>query len=111
MAEMFYCWRCRIDVPMLNEAEWQEIESLLRDPDKTIDAYKLSRRAAETRDPDDIAAVPALARFNEITGFDESNVNAIWHHRRALYGPACKACGKLLRTPKARFCASCGERK
>jgi hypothetical protein len=43
-----------------------------------------------------------------MTGLRETNINAIWHHRIAEYGPPCGACGKPLRTPKARLCAACG---
>ena len=49
-----------------------------------------------------------LEEYNRITGFGETNPNAVWHHRISLYGPACSMCGKPLRTPAARFCAACG---
>jgi hypothetical protein len=49
-----------------------------------------------------------LEEYNHITGFEETNPNAVWHHRIALYGPPCHGCGKPLRTPVARFCAACG---
>jgi hypothetical protein len=51
-----------------------------------------------------------LAVYRHLTGFDETNMNAVFHHRIALYGPSCKRCSVPLRTPKARFCAACGER-
>lgn len=51
---------------------------------------------------------PMLELYHELTGFEETNANAILHHRLALYGPACAHCGKPLRTPRARFCAACG---
>jgi len=50
-----------------------------------------------------------LDEYNRITGQGETNPNAIWHHRIALYGPPCRACGKPLRSPGARFCAACGS--
>lgn len=49
-----------------------------------------------------------LDRYREITGFDETNINAVHHHRLSLYGDPCPACGKPFRTPQARYCASCG---
>jgi hypothetical protein len=84
-----YCWRCKIDVPMLDEQEWEQVCPHLR----------IGIR--ETKEG-------ALSRYFEITGFRETNANAIWHHRQSLFGPPCASCGKLLRTPKASFCASCG---
>jgi len=94
-----------MEIPMLDEQEWGQIGPLLVDCD-----YHKAAEARDTKDPKDVAAVPALAKYNELTGFFESNVNAIWHHRRSLYGPECNNCGKLVRTPKARFCAECGEK-
>ena len=90
MAQDLHCWRCRMVVPMLDEEEWAIIHSLLSE------AYKPKSHSA------------ALAAYEEITGFVETNINAIWHHRRSLYGPACDTCSKPLRTPQARFCAACG---
>ncbi len=50
----------------------------------------------------------ALAKYFEITGFRETNFKTLWHHRLSLYGPECRVCGKLLRTPRAQWCAACG---
>jgi hypothetical protein len=49
-----------------------------------------------------------LDRYWEVTGFDECNINAVWHHVASLYGPPCRFCLRPLRTPRAKFCASCG---
>ena len=49
----------------------------------------------------------ALQRYTEIPGFVETNFHALWHHRLSLLGPDCRACGKPLRTPRAKLCAEC----
>ncbi len=51
---------------------------------------------------------PVLKVYREITGYTESNPNAVWHHRLSLFGPPCETCGKPLRSPRARICAACG---
>jgi hypothetical protein len=50
----------------------------------------------------------AVDEYNRITGFAETNWNAVWHHRISIYGPPCLRCGKVLRTPIAFKCFECG---
>jgi hypothetical protein len=50
---------------------------------------------------------PMLVEYARITGFNETNPNAIFHHHISIYGPPCSFCGKPLRTPKAKLCAYC----
>ena len=103
-----WCWRCKMDVPMLDEAEWRIMEPLLSRAYDDVKRYRskhgvsLAEAQGATRD------VPALAKYKELTGL-ETSVNAIWHHRASLYGRPCTSCGKPLRTPKASFCAECGN--
>jgi len=91
MAEELFCWRCGVEMPMLDESEWARITPLLN---------------AAVRDP--AAREVALDLYEEMTGFRETNINAIFHHRIADHGAPCTSCGKPLRTPKASFCAACG---
>ncbi len=86
MARTIYCWRCQMDIPMLNEVEWRAIAPFMS-----------------------LASQPeALKSYQELTGREETNFNSLWHHRISLYGPSCTYCGKPLRTPKAKWCAACG---
>lgn len=102
-----YCWRCRRDVPMLTDEEWVEFGPLLH---RTLERIKQVRAetGAGIREAQQIAGKEALARYAELTGFVETNVQALWHHLRSIYGPACQVCGKPLRTKQARHCAGCG---
>jgi hypothetical protein len=49
-----------------------------------------------------------LQRYFELTGFEETVANAIFHHVITQHGRPCPNCGKPLRTPRARWCAACG---
>lgn len=81
----------------MDEDEWAALHPLLSFSDE------------ENRSRRDRYGVAALAKYHEFTGFEETNANALWHHRASLYGPPCSACGKPLRTPQANFCAACGK--
>ena len=54
---------------------------------------------------------PVRDEYKKITGFEETNHNAIMHHRLSSLGPDCPACGKPLRSPKAKLCPECGWKK
>ena len=91
---------------MLDEAEWAMVAPLLALANREAMAY-----AREHKVPLEEAmqrSSSALKEYNEMTGMEESNVLALWHHRAADYGPPCAQCGKPLRTPRARSCAACG---
>jgi uncharacterized OB-fold protein len=74
-------------MPMLEDDEWASIAPLL-----SIETQK-----------------EACERYYQITGFYETNINAIAHHDNRLLGPDCKHCGKPYRTPKAKYCFECGD--
>jgi hypothetical protein len=105
MAKTAHCWRCKIEVPLLDEHEWQQVH--LSDGLRTIKEYR-ERNGATLVEAKEHFDQGAIERYFEITGFRETNVNAIWHHRLSLFGPPCASCGKLLRTPRAKLCAACG---
>jgi hypothetical protein len=50
---------------------------------------------------------PFLSEYARITGFRETNPNAIYHHVLSMYGPPCTYCGRPLRTPRATICGAC----
>ena len=102
-----------MEVPMLNKEEFalcrkamklgrpfirKEIESRKIENHKWLDkglkSYESQRYFIEM--------------YRVITGFDETNPNAIWHHIIDEHGPDCPNCSKPLRTKRARYCAACG---
>jgi hypothetical protein len=94
---------------MLDEAEWEEMERLLRDSGLQISEALKRPNADLLKVRDRVYGAGVFRRYFEMTGHRETNVNAIWHHRISQYGPPCHSCGKPLRTPQARLCAACGE--
>lgn len=52
-----------------------------------------------------------LEYYNDLTGFGETEPNAIMHHSLEQIGSDCENCGKPYRTPKAKLCASCGNKR
>ena len=71
---------------MLDETEWERVHALYLED-------RSGRRA--------------VAEYEAITGFEETNPLALFHHRVALYGPPCHAGKRPLRTLQARLCGSC----
>lgn len=91
---------------MLTEAEWAQVEPLLANPVTQIKQYQdhgCSLAEAQRHYGED-----ALALYEAITGFRETNASALWHHRLSLFGSPCHACGLPLRTAQANWCAACG---
>ena len=85
-----------MEVPMLDEEEFSKIEKLYREA--------FSKKGL----PIDDRFQQMRETYHAITGYFESNQNAIMHHRISIFGPPCNNCGKPLRTPEAAFCAACG---
>ncbi|MEG1591803.1 hypothetical protein [Chryseobacterium sp.] len=52
-----------------------------------------------------------LNYYKDLTGYEETNHNAIMHHFIDMHGPDCENCGKPYRTETATFCPKCGNRR
>lgn len=111
MPRTIYCWRCRIDIPMLTEEEWDEVSPSLVNAIEQIKAYREQHQCSLAEATRKGFAQPALAAYERITGLKESNPNALFHHRLSIYGPPCHQCGRPLRTPQARYCAMCSAER
>lgn len=107
MPKTIYCWRCRMDMPMLTEEEWDLVSPHLTNAVTQIKAYRDENGCSLAEALRNEFGREALIQYERITGFKETNPNALPHHRLSLYGPPCSHCGKPLRTPQARFCAMC----
>lgn len=111
MAKTLYCWRCERDVSMLDEQEWAVIEPQLSEVISKIQRYRQKNEVLLSETLRQDFGREVLMRYRELTGFKESDVQALWHHRSSLYGPPCASCGKPLRSAKASFCAACGAQR
>jgi len=105
---VLWCWRCKQDVPMLDEGQYAEVHRLYGE---CMNATKELREkwglplgviGVEER------MLPVTLWYEQKTGMAGCYHNAVMHHRLSLYGKPCASCGKPLRTPKAKFCAACG---
>src|SRR5687767_1084696 len=103
---VLWCWRCRMEVPMLDEEEFEALWRFFHEAriaaERDARAVPLSGDVTDRRGAGLWTALQrALDEYNRITGDQETNPNAIWHHRLSIYGPPCSKCGKPLRTPRA----------
>lgn len=94
---------------MLDEREFAELQCLLSDGMRATKEFRqehgLPLKGLDTT----IRFKPALDAYERLTGFKETNPNALWHHRIALYGPACSKCGRPGRTPQSSQCFDCDQ--
>ena len=88
-----------MEVPMLNKEEHAIASKLY------AIGFKVLRKDRQERFKE------LLDFYNNLTGFEETEPNAIMHHSLELIGPDCEKCGKPYRTPKAKLCAACGNRR
>ena len=92
---------------MLDEEEFARVEALWRMA--FHDRERLKREhGVSLRDGIEALFRPMREEYERITGWPDVPQGAILHHRLSLYGPPCRECGRLLRTPQARWCAGCG---
>ncbi len=92
-----------MDVPMLDEEEGKIASKLLSEGFQEV---KTDRKT-----PFNENFKKLLDYYNNLTGFEETNPNAIMHHFIDMYGPDCENCGKPYRTETAAFCPKCGNKR
>ncbi len=92
-----------MDVPMLDEEEGKIASKLLSEG---FQEFKTDRKT-----PFKENFKKLLDYYNSLTGFEETNPNAIMHHFIDMYGPDCENCGKPYRTETAAFCPKCGNKR
>ena len=114
--KLLYCWRCHAQVPMMNEAEFREVQGAYRTALQGIKSYRQRHNVGIEDTPVARFHRPVHAAYHRLAkaaGFDAPlvSVHHVLKHRLASYGPACGRCGLPLRTPDARRCAACGAKR
>jgi hypothetical protein len=101
-----------MDMPMLDEEEFRRFFECHRASMASYRQHskKVNNLSIGTR-PFEEMFQSALDLYETMTGYKETNINAIYHHRLALYGAPCPVCQKPLRTPRAKLCVLCGWKK
>ncbi len=102
-----WCWRCRAEMPMLDEEEFAQVAGLYSEATKATKEFRQRWDIQLEHASVDQLFSPVRLRYEQLTGMRNCHQNAIMHHRLSLYGPPCRACGKPLRTPEAKLCGAC----
>ena len=105
--QWLWCWRCKADMPMLDESEYREVFRLYGEGISASKAFRQKWGLPADGMEKEIRFKPLLDRYEQMTGLRETNPNAVMHHRLSLYGPPCVRCGKPMRSPSAKLCGSC----
>jgi hypothetical protein len=96
---------------MLTESEWERVSPHMVNAVTQIKQYREEHQCSLSEARAKGFGQQALAAYEQITGFKETNPDALFHHRLSIYGLPCHACGKPLRTPQAQYCANCSAER
>jgi len=88
-----------MEIPMLDKKEFAIASELYSK------GFKIAKANRQEK------FIEVLEYYNNLTGFGETEPNAIMHHSLEQIGPDCENCGKPYRIPKAKLCASCGNKR
>ena len=94
---------------MLDDEEYVEISALLSAGMSATKKFRKKHNLPLEGLDTVVRFKPALDLYEQMTGFKETNPNALGHHRISLYGPPCLNCGRPKRTPLASQCVDCDQ--
>lgn len=92
---------------MLTDEEWEQVRPLL------FAELPLMGKRRRIHKEDYLQSLNALRHqavetYAKITGVTPRSFVMLRHHHLSHFGKPCEACGHLLRTPEATYCANCG---
>lgn len=110
--EETFCWRCDMKVKMLDDNEFKLCQEAWFRGKKIVEDELKTRQIKNYVWLDKLETFEQyrylLEMYRIITGEYEPNPLAILHHQRSQFGKDCPKCKKPFRTPKAKYCVSCG---
>lgn len=108
--KLMWCWRCKEEVPMLDDEEYSKVYEVYISCIKNVKKYREKYCLSMEETPWDWLYIPVTLEYNRIVGIetDFSYLAILKHpHRISSYGPPCKVCGKPLSSQKAKMCMAC----
>lgn len=103
-------YRLKRDVWMLSDEEYAPIGEALHSRLRDIKQYRSDNRASLSKAVANTSS-DAIAHYERLTGEVLAHPDQLYAVRASDYGPDCHACGKPLRTPRARLCVECGAER
>jgi len=94
---------------MLDEEEFTEIRAVYNSCVRAVQEYRVERDASLQATPLPELFRPVQQAYARLTGLIGLDAQHVLKHRIAAFGPPCGHCGRPLRTPQAKLCASCGQ--
>ncbi|MDK8182028.1 hypothetical protein [Paenibacillus sp. UMB4589-SE434] len=82
--KMMWCWRCKCEMPMLDEGEYARIHKLYGDCMKAT--KELEHGLSLEQLSMDERFRPVVKEYEKITGVSGVHHNAIMHHQISLFG-------------------------
>ena len=64
MPLVMFCWRCQMELPMLTEQEWAEVEPLLNRAFQDMHDYRELHQVGLKEAKDKALGLSALAKYN-----------------------------------------------
>jgi rRNA maturation endonuclease Nob1 len=102
-----YSYRFKRDIWMLSDEEFERIGLALRQRIRAIKQFPADHGATLADAVANVAS-DAVAEYEALTGETMAHPDDLYAAQNSRYGPDCHACGKPLRTPRAKLCAACG---
>src|SRR5450631_4228629 len=88
------CWRCKAEVPMLDENEFASVAQLYKEAFQATKEFREQWGIPLEHASIDDRFRPVRLRYEQMTAVKDCHQNAIMHHRISLYGEPCESCGK-----------------
>src|SRR5882724_11712074 len=73
------CWRCQKELPMLDAAEWAQLDPVLRGFTSSIRRHREYHSSSMDEARAEANMDPALELYFKLTGYRETNIDALWH--------------------------------